>query len=1022
MCIGTHFSGGPGQFDAWPVTMAGNETQCLQCGHDRTYYFPDDVQAQGQLFFGAMERLPPQCMFLIPQQVTPEERDTMEKAGLSANCAKRRGRGNRKNRRDRDRSNYHWQDYSRVRPPWRDYGHHAEETTNTGGASGSGRSTAPMEVDAGDSGSQPVRAWSKSGRYERGEIIDVRERDVQPPPRARPWPQPGGGEQRGRQGYDERHSQQRAANADHRPAAGRGSSDEYGRKRNRRNYRHCQGRSGTLRMFTFCKLALLGIGRASEADPSPYAHIGFTTAVLGLFGLSGVAVVSRLGLAFERAVSGAENRGATISDATMKGSLEFIDGVWSGAATVGDVTIGAICDLAFVARLCGILIVISIGISTIQMVTAIGRSVNHNVDEVCRGIVSIFRREKVRESVPDSLAEETLEALRLDDVQPEESFLSPTKEEEVPFLCIKDESSRTRSEIDRLVEISKPARRAACEALIGPENCDWNSPSPKRSYADPQRNVEAFIATRADEAAGRRKASKESIGSNDSRGSSDAAAAHPLLRVDLVDISKICTSYTEAERRIEMGGKDLVVDKRDEPGFNELAYQVRMGGHGHQTCLAYVNREVAEKGFLFLQKDFAKKKCRCTCQGYRQAVGLNRICVHLAMIFKLRCRAKEDRFVYRPRGRGCEGRGGCQFTHTTVRGAAAQLRPSLAITDRVRDRSPSRSPSRSPERRVSFDRGSSAGDSVPVLKTLDLCGCGERWCKICYVCFYRIDRATQWASYDNGDGATPPASPLPQDRMTKQHRQFFGDYDPDRAENAPEVGWFGEVRAVCTGKECHRLASGLVAKADPGTDIILIAFTFDLPSLRESFIEARGRGCKVKVAFDKKTMRSEYRRAQNATVEALLQAGCEVILMCGNSLQAEYEEAGRQGSGGIGICHAKFLRVGNFAIVGSANWTVSTRANLELGVLCELNHEGMQQLSSIEESYFDRESSVCADVSMLRTFAADTANRREAREESRGRSLSLPRLPPKSYDGFGHYGSASTRARSRSQSVRRERY
>ena len=115
------------------------------------------------------------------------------------------------------------------------------------------------------------------------------------------------------------------------------------------------------------------------------------------------------------------------------------------------------------------------------------------------------------------------------------------------------------------------------------------------------------------------------------------------------------------------------------------------------------------------------------------------------------------------------------------------------------------------------------------------------------------------------------------------------------------------------------------------------------------------------------------------------------------------------------------MRVGNFAIIGSANWTVSTRANLEIGVLCELNREGMQQLTSIEGSYFDRESSISADVSMLRTFAADTANRREAREESRGRSLSLPRFPAKNYDGFGHHGSASSRVRSRSLTVRRER-
>ena len=77
---------------------------------------------------------------------------------------------------------------------------------------------------------------------------------------------------------------------------------------------------------------------------------------------------------------------------------------------------------------------------------------------------------------------------------------------------------------------------------------------------------------------------------------------------------------------------------------------------------------------------------------------------------------------------------------------------------------------------------------------------------------------------------------------------------------------------------------------------------------------------------------------------------------------------------------------------------MSTRANLEIGVLCELSREGLQQLSSIGESYFDRESNVCADVPLLRTIAADTANRREARDEPRGGSLSLPRLPHKNWN------------------------
>ena len=177
-------------------------------------------------------------------------------------------------------------------------------------------------------------------------------------------------------------------------------------------------------------------------------------------------------------------------------------------------------------------------------------------------------------------------------------------------------------------------------------------------------------------------------------------------------------------------------------------------------CLAFVNRELSTRDVLFDEKDFAKNRCRSTHQGYKQAVRRNRICVHLAMIFKLRCVEAID--IGSPSRRSLRVRTGpCQFSHAAGI-TPPRLRPTLAIADKVRD-PVVRSSSRSPERRVSFDRASQ-GDPAPVEKTLELCGCGERWCEVCHVCYYRIDRDVQWAQYNNGnDIETPPDSPLPQD-------------------------------------------------------------------------------------------------------------------------------------------------------------------------------------------------------------------------------------------------------------------
>ena len=56
----------------------------------------------------------------------------------------------------------------------------------------------------------------------------------------------------------------------------------------------------------------------------------------------------------------------------------------------------------------------------------------------------------------------------------------------------------------------------------------------------------------------------------------------------------------------------------------------------------------------------------------------------------------------------------------------------------------------------------------------------------------------------------------------------------------------------------------------------------------------------------------------------------------GESSKKEFAAIGKPGAGFDGLLHAKGLLVGNRLLMGSTNWTTSSRANLELGCLCEV--------------------------------------------------------------------------------------
>ena len=74
----------------------------------------------------------------------------------------------------------------------------------------------------------------------------------------------------------------------------------------------------------------------------------------------------------------------------------------------------------------------------------------------------------------------------------------------------------------------------------------------------------------------------------------------------------------------------------------------------------------------------------------------------------------------------------------------------------------------------------------------------------------------------------------------------------------------------------------------------------------------------------------------------------------GYLLKEAYEADGRRSIGGRGLLHAKGLLIDDFLLLGSTNWTTSSKANHEISTLLELNREGHAQfdrwLETVEES------------------------------------------------------------------------
>ena len=137
-------------------------------------------------------------------------------------------------------------------------------------------------------------------------------------------------------------------------------------------------------------------------------------------------------------------------------------------------------------------------------------------------------------------------------------------------------------------------------------------------------------------------------------------------------------------------------------------------------------------------------------------------------------------------------------------------------------------------------------------------------------------------------------------------------------------------------------------------------------------------------------------RDMRQTLEQLISHGVEVRGQSGHEIRSEYLAAGRSVPAARGAMHAKSLLVDQYLIIGSTNWTISSRTNQEISVLLQLNSRGLTELDI-------RRAAVVKKSQLLQTVhlghdGENTSERRSRAGRSRSASLQTHTRRVLSYD------------------------
>lgn len=173
-------------------------------------------------------------------------------------------------------------------------------------------------------------------------------------------------------------------------------------------------------------------------------------------------------------------------------------------------------------------------------------------------------------------------------------------------------------------------------------------------------------------------------------------------------------------------------------------------------------------------------------------------------------------------------------------------------------------------------------------------------------------------------------------------------------------------------------------KASREGTVYLMAYSFDRKDIGEALIGLVGLP-KVKLTMlvdNRQTLKGP--KEQLSVLQELVSRGVAVRLLSGKGLTDEYKAAGRSAKIGglIGIQHSKllFVRTGSktHVLIGSANWTTSSRCNVEISshLISESKSEPMVSLES-QLAQLTRQA--------IELTHAETLHAQRARSQSPGR-------------------------------------
>ena len=206
--------------------------------------------------------------------------------------------------------------------------------------------------------------------------------------------------------------------------------------------------------------------------------------------------------------------------------------------------------------------------------------------------------------------------------------------------------------------------------------------------------------------------------------------------------------------------------------------------------------------------------------------------------------------------------------------------------------------------------------------------------------------------------------------------------------------------ALMSSKEAHKMACFLCGKASAGSGIVLLTYTYNLPELTQAMVAASERGVGVEVIADRREVFAGSTRDQLQEMKHMRAAGIAVKLASGISITDAYSAAGKPGKYGTGILHTKVLRMDQYAIVGSANWTISSKSNVEMSALISLSPAGREE--------FDRRCELILKTSTTLTDELEQEVERQKSEKEEWKRRLRTTSPSQSRSSASHRRSPSS--------------